>query len=45
VITYLNEVAFRSGDLGLGAAVGWVVALIIFTISLIQIRVTGVSDD
>lgn len=45
VITYLNEVAFRSGDLGLGAAVGWVVAAIIFTISLIQIRVTGVSDD
>jgi ABC-type sugar transport system permease subunit len=45
VITYLNEVAFRSGDLGLGAAVGWVVALIIFSISLIQIRVTGVSDD
>jgi ABC-type sugar transport system permease subunit len=45
VITYLNEVAFRSGDLGLGAAVGWIVCLIIFSVSLIQIRLTGVSDD
>ena len=34
---------FRSGDLGLGSAVGWVIALIIFTISLIQIRV-GAAD-
>jgi ABC-type sugar transport system permease subunit len=45
VITYLNEVAFRSGDLGLGSAVGWVVALIIFTISLLQIRLTKVVED
>ena len=45
VITYLNEVAFRSGDLGLGSAVGWVVALIIFTVSLIQIRLTKVVED
>jgi len=45
VITYLNEVAFRSGDLGLGSAVGWVVALIIFTVSIIQIRLTKVAED
>jgi ABC-type sugar transport system permease subunit len=45
LITYLNYMAFRSGDLGLGSAVGWVVALIIFTISLIQIRVTRVAED
>jgi ABC-type sugar transport system permease subunit len=45
VITYLNEIAFRSGDLGLGSAVGWVVALIIFTISLIQIRISKVAED
>jgi ABC-type sugar transport system permease subunit len=45
VITYLNEVAFRSGDLGLGSAVGWVVALIIFTVSLVQIRLSGVMRD
>lgn len=45
VVTYLRSVAFQSGDLGLGSAVGWVVAAIIFTISLIQIRVTKVVED
>ena len=45
VIGYLYEVAFRSGDLGLGSAVGWVVAFIIFTISLIQIRLAKVTED
>jgi ABC-type sugar transport system permease subunit len=45
VITYLNEVAFRSGDLELGSAVGWVVAIIIFTVSLLQIRLTKVAED
>jgi ABC-type sugar transport system permease subunit len=44
LITYLNFMAFRSGDLGLGSAVGWVVALIIFMISLIQIRVGRISE-
>lgn len=45
VITYLNEIAFRSGDLGLGSAVGWVVAFIIFSISLMQIRVARLSEE
>jgi ABC-type sugar transport system permease subunit len=45
LITYLNFYGFRSGDLGLGSAVGWVVALIIFTISLIQIRLTRIAED
>jgi ABC-type sugar transport system permease subunit len=45
LITYLYEMAFRSGDLGLGAAVGWIVALIIFAISLVQIRFSRILDD
>src|SRR6185503_12599053 len=45
VITYLNEVAFNSGDLGLGSAIGWTVAFIIFSISLLQIKVTGVASE
>lgn len=44
VITYLNDVAFRSGDLGLGSAVGWVVAIVIFTSSLVQIRLTKIGE-
>jgi ABC-type sugar transport system permease subunit len=45
LITYLNFMGFRSGDLGLGSAVGWVIALIIFTISLIQIRIARLTED
>jgi len=45
LITYLNYMAFRSGDLGLGSAVGWVVAVIIFTISLIQIRLGRIAEE
>jgi ABC-type sugar transport system permease subunit len=45
LITYLNFRGFRSGDLGLGSAVGWVIAIIIFTISLIQIRIARLTED
>jgi ABC-type sugar transport system permease subunit len=45
VIAYLYDVGFNSGDLGLGSAVGWVVALIIFAVSLLQIRLTNVAED
>jgi cellobiose transport system permease protein len=45
VITYLYDVGFVTGDLGLGSAVGWVVAIIIFTLSLLQIKVSGVVED
>ena len=45
LITYLNYMAFRSGDLGLGSAVGWVVAVIIFVISLVQIRLGRVAEE
>lgn len=45
LVTYLNHVAFKTGDLGLGSAIGWVVALIIFVISLIQIRISRVVSE
>ncbi len=45
VITYLNQVAFLSGDLGLGSAVGWIVATIIFVISLIQLRLSRAGEE
>jgi ABC-type sugar transport system permease subunit len=45
VITYLRHAAFLAGDLGLGSAVGWVLASIIFTISIIQVRLTNVDED
>jgi len=38
IVGYLYQNAFSSGDLGTGAAVGWVLTFIILTISIIQIR-------
>jgi ABC-type sugar transport system permease subunit len=45
LITYLNRVAFESGDLGLGSAVGWVVTIIIMAVSLVQLQVTAATKD
>lgn len=45
LMVYLNDVAFNQGDLGLGAAVGWVVALIIFVISQAQIRLGRLGTE
>jgi ABC-type sugar transport system permease subunit len=41
VVGYLYQNAFANGDLGAGAAVGWILTFIILIISLIQIRVVG----
>ena len=41
IVGYLYNNAFNSGDLGLGASIGWILALIIFTISIAQIRISG----
>ncbi|MFW6303271.1 MAG: carbohydrate ABC transporter permease [Candidatus Sumerlaeota bacterium] len=41
IVGYLYDTAFNSGDLGTGAAVGWILALIIFSISVVQIRLSG----
>jgi len=45
LIMYLNRSAFELGDLGLGAAVGWVVTLVIMGVSLLQLRVTGALKE
>ena len=41
IVGYLYNTAFASGDLGTGAAVGWILAFIIFVIGLLQIRLSG----
>ncbi len=41
IVGYLYDSAFNNGDLGMGAAVGWILAMIIFTISMVQIKVSG----
>ncbi len=45
IVGYLYDAAYNIGDLGLASAVGWVLALIILTVSLIQLKLTGASRD
>jgi ABC-type sugar transport system permease subunit len=45
VIMYLYDQGFSAGDLGLGSAVGWIVAAIIFFLSLVQIRIAQLTDQ
>lgn len=40
VVGYLYQFGFKNGDLGTGAAVGWMLTLIILVISLIQLRLS-----
>lgn len=43
IVGYLYNAAFNSGDLGTGSAVGWILVLIIFSISLVQVHVSGTA--
>jgi len=45
IVGYLYDAAFNVGDLGLASAVGWVLALIILTVSLVQLKLTGAATD
>ncbi|HMD61654.1 MAG TPA: sugar ABC transporter permease [Opitutaceae bacterium] len=45
IVGYLYDAAYSIGDLGLASAVGWVLALIILTVSLVQLKLTGASND
>lgn len=38
IVGYLYQTAFNAGDLGTGAAVGWILAFLIFLVGLVQIR-------
>ncbi len=40
IVGYLYDWGFRNGDLGAAAAIGWILAAIIFVISILQLKVT-----
>lgn len=41
IVGYLYNAAFSAGDLGRGASVGWILAIIVFVLSLVQIKLSG----
>lgn len=45
VVGYLYNKGFENGDLGVAAAVGWLLTLIILAVSLIQIYASGTMRD
>jgi ABC-type sugar transport system permease subunit len=45
IVGYLYRQAFDTGDLGTGAAVGWLLTCIIFVVSLVQIRLASRVGD
>jgi len=45
IVGYLYRGAFEGGDLGLGAAIGWILTAMILVLSLIQIRLSGAAKE
>jgi ABC-type sugar transport system permease subunit len=45
IVMYLYQQGFETGNIGYAAAIGWVLVLIIFLISMAQLRVTGVTRE
>ena len=45
LVNYLYDVGFQNADLGLASAVGWTVAIVIFAMSLLQLKVMRVAED
>ena len=41
IVMYLYQTGFSTGDLGYASAIGWVLVLIILTISLVQAQIAG----
>jgi len=43
IVGYLYNQGINTGDFGMGAAVGWILVLIILAVSLVQIRISGTT--
>jgi len=43
IVGYLYNQGINTGDYGMGAAVGWVLVIIILAVSLIQIKISGTA--
>lgn len=44
IVGYLYSYAFDNGDLGMGAAVGWLLAVMVLGVSLVQVYLTREKD-
>jgi ABC-type sugar transport system permease subunit len=45
IVTYLFQMGFEAGDIGYASAIGWALVVIIFLVSLIQLKVARARED
>jgi ABC-type sugar transport system permease subunit len=45
IVTYLFQMGFEAGDIGYASAIGWMLVLIIFVVSLVQLRVARAQEE
>jgi ABC-type sugar transport system permease subunit len=45
IVTYLFQMGFEAGDIGYASAIGWALVVIIFVVSLIQLKVARARED
>jgi ABC-type sugar transport system permease subunit len=45
IVMYLFQMGFESGDIGYASAIGWMLVVIIFAVSLIQLRVARAREE
>jgi ABC-type sugar transport system permease subunit len=45
IVMYLYMMGFDLGDIGAASAVGWLLACLIFGVSMLQVRVTRATED
>lgn len=45
IVGYMYQNAFENGDLGMGAAIGWLLTFMILILALVQIKLSGVTKD
>jgi ABC-type sugar transport system permease subunit len=45
IVTYLFQMGFEAGDIGYASAIGWALVVIIFLVSLVQLRIARARED
>lgn len=45
IVEYLYAQGFEAGDLGMAAAVGWVLVILILSVTIVQIKLTNAAKD
>src|SRR5207253_4964013 len=45
IVMYLFQMGFEAGDIGYASAIGWMLVVIIFIVSLVQLKVAQAREE